>query len=84
MREALVWHRKRGHAGDDDCVLNACRSLRWLRDDVWSSKSDAGAWAIENGIEPELVADALANRRAGADLGRDRVEELLDAVLAEC
>ena len=83
VREALLWHRVPGHAGDDDCVLNACRSLRWLRDDAWSSKSEAGAWAIENGIEPELVAEALANRRADADLGRDRVEAFLDAVLAE-
>jgi Domain of unknown function (DUF4111) len=83
VREALLWHREPGRSGDDDCVLNACRSLRWLREDVWVSKSEAGAWAIESGIEPELVAQALARRRAGAHLGRGRVEAFLDYVLEE-
>ena len=83
VREALVWHRESGRAADADSVLNACRSLRWLREDVWSSKSEAGAWAIESGVEPDLVAQALASRRAGGHLGRERVEGFLDAVLTE-
>ena len=83
VRQALLWHLEPGRSGDDDSVLNACRSLRWLRSGVWSSKSEAGAWAIDAAIEPELVADALANRRSGADLGHDRVHAFLDAVLAE-
>ena len=81
--EALDWHRVPGNCGDDDAVLNACRSLRWLREDVWSSKSDAGAWALEHAHDRELVAAALACRDRKASLGRERVERFVDDVLAE-
>ena len=83
VREALAWHRTPGNCGDDDTVLNACRSLRWLREDVWSSKSDAGAWALEHVNDRELVAAALARRDRNATLGRERVERFVDDVLAE-
>ena len=71
VREALEWHRTPGNSGDDDTVLNACRSLRWLREDVWSSKSDAGAWALEQVDDRELVAGALESRDRNAVLGRE-------------
>ena len=83
VREALEWHRTPGSSGDDDTVLNACRSLRWLREDVWSSKSDAGAWALERVGDRELVAAALASRDRNATLGRERVQRFVDDVLAE-
>lgn len=83
VREALEWHRTPGNCGDDDTVLNACRSLRWLREDVWSSKSEAGAWALEHVDDRELVAAALASRSRGARFDRVRVERFVDAVLAE-
>ncbi len=83
VRESVLWHRQPGHAGDDDAVLNACRSLRWLREGVWSSKTEAGAWAIDNGVDPTLVAEALAHRRTGWSLGRGRVHAFLDSVLSE-
>jgi hypothetical protein len=83
VREALEWHRTPGRSGDDDTVLNACRSLRWLREDVWSSKSDAGAWALEQVDDRELVAAALASRDRNATLGRNRVQRFVDDVLAE-
>ncbi|HSP72287.1 MAG TPA: aminoglycoside adenylyltransferase domain-containing protein [Gaiellaceae bacterium] len=83
VREALEWHRTPGNCGDDDAVLNACRSLRWLREDVWSSKSEAGAWALEHVDDRELVAAALASRTRSAHLDRERVEHFVDAVLAE-
>ena len=81
--EALEWHRVPGNCGDDDTVLNACRSLRWLREDVWSSKSDAGARALEHAHDRELVAAALACRDRKATLGREHVERFVDDVLAE-
>ena len=83
VREALAWHRAPGNSGDDDTVLNACRSLHWLREDVWSSKSDAGAWALERVDDRELVAAALAARDRNATLGRERVQRFVDDVLAE-
>lgn len=83
VREALEWHRTPGNSGDDDTVLNACRSLRWLREDVWSSKSDAGAWALEHTHDRELVAAALGCRDRKATLGRERVDRFVDDVLAE-
>jgi Domain of unknown function (DUF4111) len=83
VREALEWHRVPGSSGDDDTVLNACRSLRWLREDVWSSKAEAGAWALDNTEDPELVRAALASRDRNAMLGRERVERFVDYVLAE-
>jgi len=84
VRESLLWHREPGHTGDDDAVLNACRSLRWLREGAWSSKSDAAAWAFGNVADPELVREALAMRRVEAPrLDRGRVEAFLDAVIHE-
>ncbi|HEY6031242.1 MAG TPA: aminoglycoside adenylyltransferase domain-containing protein [Gaiellaceae bacterium] len=83
VRESLEWHRAPGNCGDDDAVLNACRSLRWLREDVWSSKSEAGAWALEHVDDPGLVAEALASRNRSARLDRERVVRLVDGVLAE-
>ena len=83
VRESLLWHRSAGHSGDDDAVLNACRSLRWLREDVWSSKVEAGQWALARTPQPELVSRALASRRTGKDLGRATVEAFLDSVISE-
>ena len=58
-------------------------ALRWLRENVWSSKSDAGAWALERVDDRELVAAALAGRDRNATLGRERVQRFVDGVLAE-
>jgi hypothetical protein len=86
VREALEWHRIPGNSCDDDTVLNACRSLRWLREDVWSSKSDAGAWALEHVDDRQLVAAALLSRDRNAMLDRERVQRFVDEVLraSEC
>jgi hypothetical protein len=83
VRESLLWHRSVGHSGDDDAVLNACRSLRWLREDVWSSKTEAGHWALARTPEPELITNALASRRTGKDLGRARVAAFVDSIIDE-
>lgn len=83
VREALEWHLAPGRSGDDDTVLNTCRALRWLREDVWSSKSEAGAWALTRVDDAELVGAALARRDRSADLGRERVARFVEAVVAE-
>jgi Aminoglycoside adenylyltransferase, C-terminal domain len=83
IQEALEWHLLPGGSGDDDTVLNACRSLRWLREDVWSSKSEGGAWALEHVDDRGLVAAALASGGRNAGLGRDRVTRFVEGVIAE-
>jgi hypothetical protein len=67
---------------DADAVLNACRALRYLRDGVFSSKRDAGEWALDRVADPDLVEAALRSRAArGTHLGRDRVSTLIDQVI---
>ena len=84
VRESLEWYRAAGHSGgESDVVLNACRSLRWFREDAWSSKSEAGAWALEHTSDPELVAAALDSRRGGPGPGPGRVARFVDRALAE-
>lgn len=86
VRESLEWHLRYGPAGDD-AVLNACRALRYVVEGTWSSKGEAGRWALERVEDESLVAAALAARTRPARLDRDRVERLVRAVLqraAEC
>jgi streptomycin 3"-adenylyltransferase len=51
------------HASATYAVLNACRARRYVDDGVVSSKTAAGEWAVERGIEPVLVEAALDARR---------------------
>jgi hypothetical protein len=83
VREALEWNLAAGRSVDDNTVLNTCRALRWLREDVWSSKSGAGAWALPRVADAELVEAALARRNRSAELGRERVVRFVESVLAE-
>jgi streptomycin 3"-adenylyltransferase len=53
------------HASESYAVLNACRALRYSRDETICSKSDGGTWAFEHGIEPALVHRALEQRLRG-------------------
>lgn len=46
-------------------VLNACRALRFSLERRICSKSEGGEWALARGIEPSLVAQALAARAKG-------------------
>jgi hypothetical protein len=60
-------------------VLNACRALRFAQEGVWSSKPQAGRWAIEHGLaEPEPLRDALAAWRGERSLDRDAADAVLD------
>jgi predicted nucleotidyltransferase len=80
VRESLEWHLRGGSPGGD-AVLNACRALRWLVEGRWSSKGEAGGWALAHVSDGELVEAALAARRSSAPLDWERVERLLRAVL---
>jgi hypothetical protein len=84
VREGLEWYRATRDGGSrGDAVLNACRSLRWLREDVWSSKADAGAWGLEHSDDCALVEGALRRGRGGPDLDDEAAARFVDSVLAE-
>jgi hypothetical protein len=79
--ESVRWYAEHTWAGADNAVLNACRAWRYAREGTWSSKSDAGEWALERTDDRALVADALAARTDGRPLDRERVQTLLGSVL---
>jgi hypothetical protein len=81
--ESLEWHLRPRGSRDHDAVLNACRALRYVRENAWCSKGAAGEWALGKVADSGLVSAALAARDRGADLGRDRVERFVRGVLAE-
>ena len=70
IRESLDWHIDHGGGEADpaDTVLNACRAWRFLDEGRWSSKSQAGAWALARAGASGAVEEALA-RRGGARAG---------------
>jgi predicted nucleotidyltransferase len=75
---ALCWHRT-GPASGDDAVLNACRALRLAIEGVWSSKREAGSWALR-GEELQIVRAALSARAGGPPLDPRAVSAFLDSV----
>jgi hypothetical protein len=79
--ESLEWHLRDRESSADDAVLNACRSLLWLHEDAWSSKSEAGRWALDRVDDPGLVLAALRARAGRAQLDRGRVDHFVEAVL---
>jgi hypothetical protein len=83
IAESLRWQLRASRSRAGDAVLNACRSLRWFREDQWSSKSTAGAWALHRVDDPELVLAALSARTHEAQLDAGRVERFVAAILHE-
>ena len=80
LSESLAWHRDAGPIEDDNAVLNACRTWRFVIEGVWSSKDAAAAWARDQG-DPALIDAALELRRTGAgELERAEVRRFLDGV----
>jgi Domain of unknown function (DUF4111) len=61
VRDSLAWHQASEPALQQS-VLNACRGWRYAAEDVWSSKDDAAAWALQRGGDPATVSAALAIR----------------------
>jgi hypothetical protein len=81
LGEGLRWWGAAAPA-NPDAVLNASRSLHFAVTRRWTSKRRAAAWAAERGLEPDLVAGALAAREDGAALDPERVRVFLAAVAA--
>jgi Domain of unknown function (DUF4111)/Nucleotidyltransferase domain len=67
VAQSLRWHL-RGEAQPDDAVLNACRSLRYASTGEWTSKTDAGRWALDHVDDADVVRAALGG--APIDPGR--------------
>jgi hypothetical protein len=61
LRDSLAWHGAHEPALQQS-VLNACRGWRFAEEGVWSSKNDAGAWALARTDDPATVEAALAIR----------------------
>jgi hypothetical protein len=59
--DSLAWHGAHEPALEQ-AVLNACRGWRFAEEGVWSSKDDAGAWALGRTDDPATVRAALAVR----------------------
>ncbi len=62
---SLAWHRAAGPHERRNAVLNACRGLRWVTDGVWSSKPDAGRWALTHCGEQPRTPRRRARRGFG-------------------
>ena len=77
LRASLEWHVSAEDRELDNGVLNACRALRFAREGEWSSKQSAAQWAVERGVEPDLVGAALRAREGGPALDRAAVERFL-------
>jgi Domain of unknown function (DUF4111) len=61
LRDSLAWHGAHEPALQQ-AVLNACRGWRFTEEGIWSSKDDAGAWALDRSDDPATVSAALAVR----------------------
>jgi aminoglycoside adenylyltransferase-like protein len=82
LLESLRRHA-RGDARADDAVLNGCRALRFALDDIWSTKTDAGRWAIEHGRHEALVRAALDARTGNGEVEPTAVERFVAGVSDE-
>jgi len=70
LARSLEWHLE-GIGRGDDAVLNAARAWRYLTEERWSSKAEAGGWALTRVADPSLVRRALRARKGGRDVRWD-------------
>jgi hypothetical protein len=61
VAESVRWHATSGERVSTQAILNACRAFRFTEEDVWSSKPEAGRWALGRLARPDAVATALAH-----------------------
>jgi hypothetical protein len=71
LMASLQWHREH-EATSANAVLNACRTWRYAVEGTWSSKPEAGRWALDHGADAVLVREAFA-LHAGASGALDPV-----------
>lgn len=74
--ESVHWHRANLPTGSD-AVLNTCRALRFAADGAWSSKRQAGNWAIKHRHSPKVIVAALRARKSRKPLEGDAVQSFL-------
>lgn len=82
LAESIPWFAAR-EASAPSAVLNACRALRYARECRWSSKPEAGRWALEHLPDRELIADALGAREHRELLDPTRTKPFLARAEAE-
>jgi hypothetical protein len=75
--ESVRWFAA-NEAPRSDAVLNACRALRYAAEGSWSSKAEAGRWALEHLDDGELIAEALRARETGERLDARRATAFLE------
>jgi hypothetical protein len=78
---SLEWHGG-GAARPEDVVLNAARSLRYAREGTWSSKREAGRWALATLDDADVVARALAARAGDGHVDPAEAERFRQLVTA--
>jgi Domain of unknown function (DUF4111) len=61
VRDSIVWHQANEPALEQT-VRNASRGWRFAAEGGWSSKRDAGTWAMARTRDPATVSTALAIR----------------------
>ena len=61
VRDSMAWHQANEPALEQT-VLNASRGWRFAAEGVWSSKRDAGTWAMARTRDSATVSTALAIR----------------------
>ena len=61
LRDSMAWHQA-NEPVLEQTVLNASRGWRFAAEGVWSSKRDAGTWAMARTADPATVEAALAIR----------------------
>lgn len=81
LAEGTRWHGAEEPTGVNT-VLNAFRTLRFVRRGDWISKTAAGEWALAEGIEPELARQALGAHPLDPHAVR-RLLDLVQAALAD-
>jgi hypothetical protein len=81
LRASRAWHSEHDAAAPNR-VLNDCRAWLFAAEDRWSTKAEAGAWAIAAGGDAELIGRALALRAGDtvATLDPERVRAFSDRV----
>jgi hypothetical protein len=65
-------------SGAADAVLDACRALRYATEGRWSSKPDAGRWALDRLPDAELIGRALRLHETEALLDPVRVAAFVE------
>jgi Domain of unknown function (DUF4111) len=83
VRDSMAWHQA-NEPVLEQTVLNASRGWRFASEGVWSSKRDAGTWAMARTRDPATVATALAIRYGDRSRRLDpaRVERFQGEALA--